>query len=201
MPANTPGRAYPYPIGTDPIDTAGDIERLAKAIDTGAPATVRADGTPAPPLTGALLGHAWGGAVVNTLDGLPRGVVSRASKLVDQGGFGGGNIETGIVLSVPNVASRLHWVTFNLRTTQQVAPSPNSVFHVNLQQGSAAGVIVETCVYAWVDNNSQYGRSLIGHFQPTGLVPGANYVLCTGGDGVGRFSILAGSWGALMDVT
>lgn len=34
MPSTTTNRNYPYPVGTDPIDTAGDIERLAKAIDT-----------------------------------------------------------------------------------------------------------------------------------------------------------------------
>lgn len=63
MPALTPGRSYPYPIGTDPIDTAGDIERLAKAIDTGPPAGTDQYGNPLSPAVGALLGHVWGQAV------------------------------------------------------------------------------------------------------------------------------------------
>jgi hypothetical protein len=33
MPANTPIRGLPYPVDTDPIDTAGDIQRLAVAAD------------------------------------------------------------------------------------------------------------------------------------------------------------------------
>lgn len=33
MPANTPNRQYPYPLGPDPIDVAGDIKRLAEAVD------------------------------------------------------------------------------------------------------------------------------------------------------------------------
>jgi hypothetical protein len=33
MPGATPGRGYPYPIDTDPIDVAGDIQRLAEAVD------------------------------------------------------------------------------------------------------------------------------------------------------------------------
>ena len=33
MPATTPNRGYPYPLDADPIDTAVDIEKLAKAID------------------------------------------------------------------------------------------------------------------------------------------------------------------------
>lgn len=34
MPATTPGRGYPYPVETDLINVPGDIERLARAIDT-----------------------------------------------------------------------------------------------------------------------------------------------------------------------
>jgi len=33
MPGATVNNQFPYPLGPDPIDTAGDIERLAKAID------------------------------------------------------------------------------------------------------------------------------------------------------------------------
>jgi len=35
MPATTPVLGLPYPTGGDPIDTAGDIQRLAMALDTG----------------------------------------------------------------------------------------------------------------------------------------------------------------------
>jgi hypothetical protein len=34
MPANTPNRGYPYPLGIDPIAISADIEKLARAIDT-----------------------------------------------------------------------------------------------------------------------------------------------------------------------
>lgn len=33
MPATTPHRGYPYPLDSDQIDTAGDIEALARAVD------------------------------------------------------------------------------------------------------------------------------------------------------------------------
>jgi hypothetical protein len=33
MPANTPNTDLPYPLPADPIDTAGDIQRLAEAVD------------------------------------------------------------------------------------------------------------------------------------------------------------------------
>lgn len=33
MPATTPTHGFPYPVGGDPIDVAGDIQRLAEAID------------------------------------------------------------------------------------------------------------------------------------------------------------------------
>jgi len=33
MPANTPNRAYPYPLLGDPTDVPGDLQRLAEAID------------------------------------------------------------------------------------------------------------------------------------------------------------------------
>jgi hypothetical protein len=34
MPATTPVLGLPYPVGGDPIDVAGDIQRLALALDT-----------------------------------------------------------------------------------------------------------------------------------------------------------------------
>lgn len=34
MSAFTPNRAYPYPVPTDPVDVAGDIQALAEAVDT-----------------------------------------------------------------------------------------------------------------------------------------------------------------------
>lgn len=36
MPAVTSPRGYPYPLDTDPIDVAGDIKKLAEAIDDDA---------------------------------------------------------------------------------------------------------------------------------------------------------------------
>lgn len=33
MPGTTPNRGYPYPLPADPFDPAGDIQRLAEAID------------------------------------------------------------------------------------------------------------------------------------------------------------------------
>ncbi|HKY45028.1 MAG TPA: hypothetical protein VJM50_18200 [Pyrinomonadaceae bacterium] len=33
MPATTPNRLYPYPLGGDPTDVPGDLQRLAEAID------------------------------------------------------------------------------------------------------------------------------------------------------------------------
>lgn len=35
MPASTVIRALPYPLDSDPIDVAGDMQRLAEALDTG----------------------------------------------------------------------------------------------------------------------------------------------------------------------
>lgn len=33
MPATTPRHDFPYPLGPDPIDAAGDVQRLAEAVD------------------------------------------------------------------------------------------------------------------------------------------------------------------------
>lgn len=33
MPGTTPNHAFPYPMDSDPIDVAGDIQRLAEAVD------------------------------------------------------------------------------------------------------------------------------------------------------------------------
>jgi microcystin-dependent protein len=33
MPGQTANRGYPYPLGSDPIDAAGDIQRLAESLD------------------------------------------------------------------------------------------------------------------------------------------------------------------------
>lgn len=33
MPGTTPNRHYPYPLDTEGIDVAGDVQRLAEALD------------------------------------------------------------------------------------------------------------------------------------------------------------------------
>lgn len=43
MPASTPNRNYPYPLGADPVDAAGDIQRLAEALDLDQRQTIKAD--------------------------------------------------------------------------------------------------------------------------------------------------------------
>ena len=45
MPGQTPNRNYPYPVDSDAIDVAGDIRRLATAIDTDTGSFVTSDTT------------------------------------------------------------------------------------------------------------------------------------------------------------
>lgn len=45
MPATTT-RGYPYPVGGDPIDVAGDVQRLAQSIDTDVTAVASSGGAP-----------------------------------------------------------------------------------------------------------------------------------------------------------
>ena len=98
--------------------------------------------------------------------------------------------------------SRLHEVTFGIRIAQTTPPPSNSVIYVSLRQGTtAAGTLVNTTYFPFVDNTTIYGHDLIATFYPTGLVPGATYCLTTGGDSAGRWTVKTGSWIALYDVT
>jgi len=82
MPGSTPNRQYPYPLGTDPIDVAMDIKRLADAID----ADHRKVGARMRRVTPALNGNGGGGETVVTWD----------TEDYDSDGFGavGGNVLT-----------------------------------------------------------------------------------------------------------
>lgn len=42
MPGATTNHGFPYPLDSDPIDVAGDIQRLAEAIDTAVTAALAA---------------------------------------------------------------------------------------------------------------------------------------------------------------
>lgn len=80
MPATTPNFSLPYPVGGDPIDVAGDVQRLAEAIDTNIEIGV---GVPAGGLAGEVLTKAsaadhdtvWAAGGSASLAGWPVGSV------------------------------------------------------------------------------------------------------------------------------
>jgi len=45
MPGSTPNRGYPFPLGTDRIDIAGDARRLAEALDADVDALAEQSGS------------------------------------------------------------------------------------------------------------------------------------------------------------
>jgi len=193
--------------------TVTDVDRdrlraLVAELDTllspgVSPATVNPDGTPGLVAAGELIEAAWGNAVANTITGLPRGQLTKATKVSDQGGFGAGELDIGVVVTVPATPTgRTHTIAFAVRIVQTTAPPADSIVYVNVRTGSAAGALVESFPFPFVANASVNGRTLAGEIVPTALTPGQGYSLTIGSDGTGRFTVRGGvSWAALYDVT
>lgn len=191
--------------------TADDVARLRALVTqldqllgpAPAPASVNPDGTPGPVAAGELIESAWGNAVASTIAGLPRGVLARVTKGTDQGGFGASELATGLAVTVPATpaSGRLHTVRIALQVVQTTPPPAGTVIYSSLRLGSAAGASAGTLAWPFVDNASVNGRTLSGEFYPTGLTAGATYVVTTGSDGAGRYTVKGASWAVLDDVT
>lgn len=133
---------------------------------------------------------------------LPQGLLTRVTKGADQGGFGAGEVDVGMpFVCPPPGATRNHQIVFALKIIQTTAPSANSIIFVNVRAGSVAGAVVDSFVFPFVDNASSNGRTLGGEMNPTGLASGQTYVVTTGTDGSGRYTVRGISWVSLYDVT
>jgi len=174
MPGATANRAYPYPLGADPIDIAGDIQRLADAVDVDM--NTRPHGLYSRALKATTEGG-FGGGVEYGISGL---------------GF-----------TVPATPTgRTHHVYFRLICPITVVGSAVSQLGVTLRaQPAVTGALVEQWAMQFPQALITYPIIVDGWFTPTGLTPGTSYILGASSDGAGRFSINAGSSVSLFDVT
>jgi hypothetical protein len=176
MPATTPNRAYPYPLPADSINVPRDIEALARAIDTDTAAVAAG------------------------------GLLLRAIKPSTEGGFGGGTEYriSGLDLTcpAPGAPTRTHQIAYSIKIIPStVPPSGNTSISISVRQGSLTGTVIDSHLSVFHTSTTPYGWNLNGEFMPTGLVSGALYVITASSDGTGRFSIPAGAWSGLYDVT
>lgn len=156
------------------------------------------------PAPGSPIRSDWPQSISNFVNTLPAGVLNRANKLSDEGGFGFTEFAvSGLGLTTPATTGRVYTVQFSLRVVQTTAPpAGTSILFVQLRQGiGAAGAVAATMQFPFNALANGNGWDLAGLLYPTGLTPSTQYSVTLGGDGTGRVTVKSGSWSALIDVT
>lgn len=139
--------------------------------------------------------------IVTYVGRISRGVLERVQMPVDQGGFGGTELNpNGMSVLVPAATpvGRLFGIAYDLRTVATAVPGSTTPINIRVRAGSQGGTLIAEQTHYWVVGQGG-GPWVHGEFVPVGLTPGTLCVL-TFQAGAGTWTIGAGTTLSLKDL-